>query len=404
MRFTSTFFILLASSFALAAPSATLHTVEKYSGETTGRYIVTFKVDADKSSAKPDSGVTHTWDGAINGFAGHFDDATVEKLRANPDVETITEDGVMHTFVTETNAPWGLSRLSSSSKLSNQDTSALTYSYTYDSSAGAGVDIYIVDTGVFTSHSQFGGRASWGATFGGYADADGNGHGTHCAGTAAGSQFGVAKSANIIAVKVLSDQGSGAVSDIVSGLNFVANRASSTGRPSIVSMSLGGSASTSLDNAVTSVRVPSPLPSHTPTYIHPPNKLTSAGVHVAVAAGNSNTDAGTTSPARATSAVTVGASTIADARASFSNFGSVVDVFAPGQNIISSWIGSTTATNNISGTSMATPHIAGLIAYLIGLQGNVSPAAMSSKIQSLSLKGVISGIPSGTVNDLAHNA
>lgn len=384
MRFTSTFFILLASSFALAAPSATLHTVEKYSGETTGRYIVTFKVDADKSSAKPDSGVTHTWDGAINGFAGHFDDATVEKLRANPDVETITEDGVMHTFVTETNAPWGLSRLSSSSKLSNQDTSALTYSYTYDSSAGAGVDIYIVDTGVFTSHSQFGGRASWGATFGGYADADGNGHGTHCAGTAAGSQFGVAKSANIIAVKVLSDQGSGAVSDIVSGLNFVANRASSTGRPSIVSMSLGGSASTSLDNAVTS--------------------LTSAGVHVAVAAGNSNTDAGTTSPARATSAVTVGASTIADARASFSNFGSVVDVFAPGQNIISSWIGSTTATNNISGTSMATPHIAGLIAYLIGLQGNVSPAAMSSKIQSLSLKGVISGIPSGTVNDLAHNA
>ncbi|KAJ3565687.1 hypothetical protein NP233_g7471 [Leucocoprinus birnbaumii] len=383
MRFTSTFATLaLFLTASLAAPTATLHTVEKYDGETTGRYIVTFKVGVVATEAQPTEGVTHTWDGAINGFAGHFDEATIEKLRANPDVETISEDGIMSTFVTQTNAPWGLSRLSSSSRLSNQDTSALTFSYTYDASAGSGVDIFyrrhwcfhkplyynpishtsniLLHTHTFFDQSQ------------------------NFSGTAAGSQFGVAKSANIVAVKVLSDAGSGAVSDIVSGLNFVASRHSSTGRPSIVSMSLGGSASTALDNAVAS--------------------LTSAGIHVAVAAGNSNADAGTTSPARAPSAVTVGASTIADARASFSNFGSVVDVFAPGQNVISSWIGSTTATNNISGTSMATPHIAGLIAYLIGLQGNVSPAAMSTKIQSLSLKGVISGIPSGTVNDLAHNA
>ncbi|PSS34005.1 hypothetical protein PHLCEN_2v1909 [Hermanssonia centrifuga] len=186
-------------------------------------------------------------------------------------------------------------------------------------------------------------------------------------GTAAGSQFGVAKGANLIAVKVLSDSG-------VSGLNWVATQARSSGRPSIATMSLGGGASTSLDNAVASV-----------------------------AAGNSNVDAGTTSPARAPSANTIGATTIADARASFSNFGSVVDLWAPGQNVISAWIGSTTATNNISGTSMATPHVAGLIAYLIGRDGNSSPAAMSTTLKNASVKNAISGIPSGTINDLARN-
>ncbi|KAF8167100.1 serine protease [Crassisporium funariophilum] len=385
--FTSTFaaFSLLGAT-ALAAVTP-LHAIEKFSGETTGKYIVTLKKGVSKanvlSKIKNTGSVTHDWEN-FNGFAGDLDTDALNALRASPDVEFIAEDGIMHTMVTQTNAPWGIARLSSTARLTNQDTSALTFSYTYDASAGAGADIYIVDTGVFTTHSQFGGRARWGATFGGYASADGNGHGTHCAGTAAGSQFGVAKAANIIAVKVLSDAGSGTVTDIVSGLNWVITSARASGRPSIVSMSLGGSASTPLDNAIAS--------------------LTSAGIHVAVAAGNSNVDAGTTSPARAPSANTIGASTIADARATFSNFGAVVDLFAPGQNIISSWIGSTTATNNISGTSMATPHIAGLIAYLIALQGNVTPAAMSTKLKSLSLKGVISGIPSGTLNDLAHNA
>ncbi|GLB42668.1 putative peptidase S8 family protein [Lyophyllum shimeji] len=387
MRFFTAVLAAIALAVpAFAAPASTLHTVQKFDGATTGRYIVKLKDGVTKASVLGEAKAKSThadWE-IINGFASELDEATLDHLRAHPDVEYIEEDGIMHTMTTQTNAPWGIARLSSSTKLANQDTSALTFSYTYDASAGSGVDIYIVDTGVLTTHSQFGGRARWGATFGGYASADGNGHGTHCAGTAAGSQYGVAKAASIIAVKVLDDSGSGAVSDIVSGLNWVLSSARSSGRPSIVSMSLGGSASTSLDNAVAT--------------------LTSGGVHVAVAAGNSNTDAGSTSPARAPSAVTVGASTIADARASFSNYGSVVDIFAPGQNIISAWIGSNTATNNISGTSMATPHIAGLIAYLIALQGNVSPASMSSKIQSMSLKGVLSGIPSGTVNDLAHNA
>jgi cerevisin len=279
-----------------------------------------------------------------------------------------------------------------------------------------------LDTGIYTGHSQFGGRARWGATFGGYANADGNGHGTHCAGTVGSSQYGVSKAVSLIAVKVLSDAGSGSTSDMyackltsismlrlidfqssfsVSGLNWVLTQARSSGRPSIVSMSLGGGAATALDNAVAS--------------------LTSAGVHVAVAAGNSATDAGSTSPARAPSAVTVGATTISDTIASYSNYGSVVDIFAPGTGVTSTWIGSTTATNNISGTSMATPHVAGLIAYLISLNGNVSPATMSTNLKSLSTKNAISGIrephlaylilqqelmfylASGTVNYLAFN-
>ncbi|KDR86145.1 hypothetical protein GALMADRAFT_261704 [Galerina marginata CBS 339.88] len=384
--FTQLFSLAILAVTALGAVTP-LHAVEKFNGPTSGRFIVKVKDGISKASVlqkiHASGSITHDWD-ILNGFAGHLDDAALATLRASPDVEFVAEDGIMHTMTTQTNAPWGLSRLSSAARLANQDTSALTYSYTFDASAGAGVDIYVVDTGVLTTHSQFGGRAKWGATFGGYPNADGNGHGTHCAGTAAGSQFGVAKAANIIAVKVLSDAGSGAVADIVSGLNFVLSSARSSGRPSIVSMSLGGSASTALDNAIAS--------------------LTSAGVHVAVAAGNSNTNAANTSPARAPTANTVGASTIADARASFSNFGAVVDVFAPGQNIISSWIGSNTATNNISGTSMATPHIAGLIAYLIGLQGNITPASMSTKLKSLSVKSVLTGIPSGTLNDLAHNA
>ncbi|KAG5640117.1 hypothetical protein DXG03_001049, partial [Asterophora parasitica] len=158
----------------------------------------------------------------------------------------------------------------------------------------------------------------------------------------------------------------------VSGLDWVAASVAASGRPSIATLSLGGGASTPLDNGVTS--------------------LVNKGIHVTVAAGNSNTDAGTTSPARAAGVITVGASTIADARASFSNYGAVVDVFAAGQNVISSWIGSTTATNNISGTSMATPHVAGLVAYLIGRNGNTSPAGIATLLRALSVKGIISGI------------
>ncbi|RXW25686.1 hypothetical protein EST38_g147 [Candolleomyces aberdarensis] len=387
MRFSTIFAtlaVLLAAPVAFAAPPSLL-SVERFSGPTTGKYIVKFKPGVSRKRWINQLKLTGTieWD-LVNGFASNLNENALNTLRASTDVEVITEDGVMHTMtpVTQTNAPWGLQRISQPEKLRSTATGDLTYTYTYDSSAGTGVDIYIVDTGVYVNHTQFGGRARWGGTFGVTGTTDGHGHGTHCAGTAAGSQYGVAKNASIIAVKVLSDGGSGSVSGIVTGLNWVLAQVQASGRPSIVSMSLGGGANSVLDNGVTS--------------------LTQAGIHVTVAAGNDNWDAGDTSPARTPSAITVGASTITDERAYFSNYGSIVDVYAPGLNVISSWIGSTTATNNISGTSMATPHVAGLVAYIISKDGNLSPAAMETKVKALSVGGVLTGIPTGTVNSLAQ--
>ncbi|PIL31922.1 hypothetical protein GSI_06626 [Ganoderma sinense ZZ0214-1] len=380
-------------SAASAAPTVQLKTVEKYAGSIKpSSYIVKLKDGVSKDAhlawlaetVGASATVTHTeWAAdVVNGFAGTFDSDALNALRASSDVESIAEDGVVTIAATQTNATWGLQRINQAANLTDQNTGDLTFTYTYDDSAGEGVDIYVVDTGIFTNHSEFQGRAVWGATFGGYADADGNGHGTHVSGTAAGVTYGVAKKANLFAVKVLSDAGSGFVSDIVSALSWVSQQVTASGRPSIATMSLSGGASQTFDDAVAS--------------------LTAQGIHVTVAAGNNDADASSFSPARAPSAITVGASTIADARASFSNFGSIVDIFAPGQNVISAWIGGVNNTNNISGTSMATPHIAGLVATIIGRDGNSSPANISTTIQTLSTEGELTGIPSGTVNDLAR--
>ncbi|TEB37925.1 serine protease [Coprinellus micaceus] len=389
MRFSAIFAtlaVVLAVSLdtALAAPSA-LREVERFAGQTTGKYIVKLKPGVSRKQWIQRLKLTSAVDWAlVNGFASNLDENALNTLRASSDVEVIAEDGIMHITesITQTDAPWGLQRIGQPEKLRSTNTGDLTYTYTYDESAGTGVDIYIAATGVFVNHTEFNGRARWGGTFGVTGTTDGHGHGTHVAGTAAGTKFGVAKNASIIAVKVLSDGGSGSVSGIVSGLNWVAEQVQASGRPSIVSMSLGGGANSVLDGGVAS--------------------LTAAGIHVTVAAGNDNWDAINTSPARTPSAITVGASTITDTKASFSNYGSIVDIFAPGQNVISSWIGSTTATNNISGTSMATPHIAGLVAYLIGKDGNASPAEIEAKIKAIGVTGVLTGIPSGTINNLAQ--
>ncbi|KAK0493677.1 serine protease [Armillaria luteobubalina] len=386
---------------AHSAPNIALRDLENFAGKVKPNgYIVTLKEGASKDELLENLGssVTAVFNRTSNSFAGVLNDNDLNSIRANPDVESIAQDSIVSVTTTQTNAPWGLARISQTAALGSSDTSALTYKYNYDSSGSAGVDVYVVDTGIYTAHSTFGGRASWGATFGGYAyvpcivsvshksryrNADGNGHGTHVAGTVGGTQYGVAKSVNLIAVKVLDDSGSGYISDILADLEWVIDAVEASGKPSIVSLSLGGSASTTFDSDIISV--------------------INAGIHVVVAAGNDNTNASGTSPARVAAAITVGASTIVDARASFFNYGSVVDIFAPGQYITSSWIGGTTRTNNISGTSMATPHVSGLVAYLIGLNGNQSPAAIRSLIKSLGVSGVLSSIPSGTVNLLANN-
>ncbi|KAJ7292967.1 serine protease [Mycena rebaudengoi] len=397
-------FSLLAALFlvvpALAAV-APLKTVTKAAEKKEGSYIVTLKDGTVRIAAF--EGTTYTYDPLFNGFAANLDTDALNALRADPTVASIEEDGMVHTvaIVTQTDAPWGLQRVSQDAPLKNTSTWSLSHSYTYDDEvAGNGVDVYVVDTGVFTAHSQFEGRARWGATFGdGYADEDGNGHGTHCAGTVAGFQFGVAKKANIIAVKVLDDSGVGWNSDIIAGLSWVGTEVAASGRPSIVSMSLVGGASPAMDGAVAA--------------------LTASGIHVVVAAGNDNADAADASPAREPSAISaysfiavvirndptstaVGASTVLDVRAPFSNFGAVVDVFAPGLGVISSFIGSTNATETMSGTSMATPHVVGVAAYFISLNRNSSPAEMSATIQGLSVKGVLTDIPTGTINDLTN--
>ena len=283
----------------------------------------------------------------------------------------------------QTDAPWNLQAISTQQKVGGSDTASMRYTYGYSQPAGNGVDIYIVDTGVATENVDFEGRATFGYAAGSLQKMDGHGHGTHCAGTAAGKTYGVAKGANIIGVKVLADNGSGSTTDIVDGLNWVLQNAKSTGKPSIASMSLGGDQSQALDDAVT--------------------KLIAAGVQVAVAAGNSNLDASNTSPARVPTAITVGASDISNAKASFSNFGAAVDVWAPGVNITSTWIGATNAIKTISGTSMATPQVAGLAAYLLSKDTSMTPDALFAKIKSLATPDAISGVPSGTVSDFVYN-
>lgn len=301
---------------------------------------------------------------------------------------------------TEKMAPWGLARVSHRKTLSFG-----TYNkYLYAEDGGEGVDAYVIDTGTNTDHVDFEGRAHWGKTIpNGDADVDGNGHGTHCSGTIAGKKYGVAKKANVYAVKVLRSNGSGTMGDVIAGVDFAATahldqvQAAKAGKRkgfkgSVANMSLGGGKTRMLDDAV--------------------NAAVDAGLHFAVAAGNDNADACNYSPAAAENALTVGASAIDDSRAYFSNYGKCTDIFAPGLSIQSTWIGSKTAINTISGTSMASPHICGLLAYYLSLQpasdseysmAAITPKELKTQMISIATVGALTDIPSDTPNLLAWN-
>ena len=385
-------------------------------------------------------GLKHTYNiaGGMLGYSGHFDKDVIEQIRRHPDVsgetflgdvakwhhvsfldtdmltplqvELIERDQEVHTLNSTTdpelekNAPWGLARISHRDSLSFGTFNK--YYYTVD--GGEGVDVYVIDTGTNIEHVDFEGRAEWGATIPeGDADEDGNGHGTHCSGTIAGKKYGVAKKANVKAVKVLRSNGSGSMADVVKGVEFAAEshlekvEAAKSGsgkskskkfKGSAANMSLGGGKSAILDQAV--------------------NAAVDAGIHFAVAAGNDNADSCNYSPAAADKAVTVGASTLADTRAYFSNYGSCNDLFAPGLNILSTWIGSKYAVNTISGTSMASPHIAGLLAYLLSLQpskdsayavADITPKQLKGQLISIATEGMLTDVPSDTQNILAWN-
>jgi subtilisin family serine protease len=326
-----------------------------------GQYIVTFKTSVTDSHAAAASIVSsqggrlrHAYSHAFKGFAATLPDAAVQALRNNPNVERIEQDqtvSLQQVTSPENQATWGLDRI-------DQTDLPLDTQYHF-SRTGAGVYAFIIDTGLRADHTEFAGRVMPGNGL--VADGNGtndcNGHGTHVAGTIGGTTWGVAKGVRIVPVRVLDCSGSGSWSDVIAGIDWVAGSAL---RPAVANLSLGGAASSSIDSAVAGA--------------------VAKGVTMVVAAGNNGLDACQYSPAREPSAITVGATSNNDYRAYFSNTGTCVDVFAPGYNITSAWNTSSTATNTISGTSMAAPHVAGVAALVLEATPTATPAAVTNAI------------------------
>ncbi|HEX8502062.1 MAG TPA: S8 family peptidase [Pyrinomonadaceae bacterium] len=310
---------------------------------------------------------------ALNGYAAEMTEDEALALSEDPRVQFVEEDQIYTADATQSGATWGLDRI-------DQRNRPLSGTYTYNWT-GSGVRAYVIDTGIRTTHAQFGGRAAVSADFvgDGRNGQDCNGHGTHVAGTIGGSTYGVAKSVSLRAVRVLNCQGSGTTSGVISGVDWVrANRV----LPAVANMSLGGGASSALDTAV--------------------NNAINSGVTFAVAAGNSNANACNYSPARVAAAITVGSTTSTDARSSFSNYGTCVDIFAPGSSITSAWYSSDTATNTISGTSMASPHVAGAAALYLQGHTSASNATVRNALVNGATTNVISGAGTGSPNRLLY--
>ncbi|RPA94405.1 cuticle-degrading serine protease [Choiromyces venosus 120613-1] len=367
-------------------------------------YIVVFKPDVDEETIQTHIGIARSLHAnrlvrrddsslagmkkqyRINGFRGYsgsFDEATIKSINASAEVDFIEADSIvtLKSFVTEKPAPsWGLSRISSTTAKSSYA------GYTYDSTAGVGVTVYVIDTGIQTNHADFEGRAKWGYNAVDNLNADGAGHGTHVAGTIGGRTYGVAKKANLIAVKVLDEKGQGATTRVIEGMEWVVSDAKRKGKQdtSVANMSLGGRVSRAIDAAA--------------------QAGVSAGITFAVAAGNEGRDASTSSPAAVPSVLTVGATDADDSIAVYSNYGPLIDVFAPGTDITSTWIGASGfAINTMSGTSMATPHVAGLAAYLIALEGLSGAIEVTARIKELAVQGTVKGVGRTTTSALINN-
>lgn len=316
--------------------------------------------------------IKHVYKYALNGFAVEMSEAEAEALSLDFRVKFVEEDGVVTADATQTSPPWGLDRIDQRNRPLNG-----TYVYNW---TGSGVRAYIIDTGIRTSHSQFGGRASNVFDAFGGNGADCHGHGTHVAGTVGGSTYGVAKSALLRGVRVLNCSGSGSNSGVIAGVDWVRQNHIA---PAVANMSLGGGVSSALDTAV--------------------NNLHNANVTIAVAAGNSNANACNSSPARAANAITVGSTTSTDARSSFSNFGTCLDIFAPGSSILSAWFTSNTATATLSGTSMASPHVAGVAALYKQANPSASSTTIRNAIVNNATTNVVTNAGTGSPNRLLYS-
>jgi subtilisin family serine protease len=345
-----------------------------------GRYIVVLHkgTSAQEAKATRDEAtrrgakVDHTYSAALKGFAGTMPGRAVEGLRSNQNVAFIEVDAIARAVADQPNPPsWGLDRV-------DQRSLPLNANYHYDAT-GAGVKAYIIDTGVDLDHSAFSGRmiSGYDAIDGGTAE-DCNGHGNHVAGTVGGTSHGVAKGVTLVAVRVLNCSGSGTNSQVIAGINWVTSD-HQAGQRAVANMSLGGSANSSIDTAV--------------------RNSIADGVTYALAAGNESTNACNRSPARTAEGITVGATTTTDARASYSNYGTCLDLFAPGSGITSAWLNN--GTNTISGTSMATPHVAGAAALY--LQGTAAtPQQVRDQLVSTSTPGKVTNPGSGSPNQLLY--
>ncbi|MCU4529448.1 S8 family peptidase [Acinetobacter sp. P1(2023)] len=385
----SNFLLTIAVSHLIYAAPATTNSVLSSSqakGIIKNQYIVILNKDAGASNdfaqniAKQHGGkVLQTYDTVLKGFAVYLPEAAgtafVEAMKKNPNVLSVENDTIMKIdATTQSNPDWGLDRI-------DQKTLPLNSAYSY-LQTGSGTTAYIVDTGILSTHQQFSGRVLSGYTAisDGNGTTDCNGHGTHVAGTVGGSTYGVAKNVSLVPIRILGCDGSGASSNVIAGLDWILKNGK---KPAVVNMSLGGGASTSLDSAV--------------------ENLFNNGYVMVVAAGNSNTDACSSSPARVSKAITVAATDNTDTRASYSNYGSCVDIFAPGSQINSSWIGSNTATKVLNGTSMATPHVAGVVAEMLQSTPTATPQTISTNLLNQASTNVVKS-PSGSPNRLLYKS
>ncbi|MFD9968854.1 S8 family peptidase [Streptomyces sp. NPDC059011] len=369
---------VLNTSFAGAAPAPAEGRIygANAEGAVAGSYIVLLDEKTDKKKLAEEYGgsLQRTYSSAVNGFsASGLSETEAKRLAADPAVDKVVQNKKFTINATQDNPPsWGLDRV-------DQADTAGDSKYTYPDGAGEGVTAYVIDTGVRITHKDFDGRASHGfdAIDNDETADDGNGHGTHVAGTIAGASHGVAKKAKIVAVRVLDDSGSGTTEQVVAGIDWVTKNHQG---PSVANMSLGGGADPALDEAV--------------------QKAVAAGVTFGVAAGNESSDAGQGSPSRVREAITVASSTKDDKQSDFSNFGAVVDIYAPGSDITSAWNDSDEGTKTISGTSMATPHVVGAAAVYLAAHQDATPDQVAKALTDGATPDRIGNPSEGTPNKL----